>query len=221
MSTPTAPTYQGQFGEFTITDRDRREVMIYRGGLLVSALCFAIGVALTLTGWITNESVWLLTVLYAVGVLALGISLWFIHIYLVVLHRTLQVFWLIGALASVAIALSHPEPLWITVAEQPMTILGIGFIAASLTGIFFKEAFCFNRFETKFLTPIVPVLLLGYLTGFLSESLEQSLVAAWAVLFVIFALRKTVQAIPDDIGDKSVFAYLKSRRNAPQSAEAG
>jgi uncharacterized integral membrane protein len=220
MSTSTAPTYQGQFGEFTITEHDRREVMIYRGGLLMSSLCFAIGVTLSFAGLITSESAWILTWLYAIGVMALGISLWFIHIYLVPLHRTLQVFWGIGAVTSVAIALAYPEPLWITVKEQPLTILGIGFVAASLTGIFFKEAFCFNRFETKFLTPIVPVLLLGHLVGFLSATLEQSLVVAWAVLFVIFALRKTVQAIPDDIGDKSVFAYLKGRRNAPQSAEA-
>ncbi len=215
MSTAAYPTYQGQFGEFTITERDRREVIIYRGGLLVAALCFAIAVTLTLGNWITIESAWLLTGFYAIGVMALGISLWFIHIYLAFLHRALQVFWAIGAISSVAIALAHPEPLWITVTEQPLTILGIGFGAAALTGIFFKEAFCFNRFETKLLTPIVPVLLLGHLLGFLSATVEQSLVAAWAILFVIFALRKAVQAIPDDIGDKSVFTYLKARRQSP------
>ncbi|MFN5748529.1 MAG: DUF2301 domain-containing membrane protein, partial [Pseudanabaena sp.] len=33
----------------------------------------------------------------------------------------------------------------------------------------------------------------------------------WAVLFMIFAIRKFGQEIPSDIGDKSVFAYLKSQ----------
>ncbi|HEY9707036.1 MAG TPA: DUF2301 domain-containing membrane protein, partial [Oculatellaceae cyanobacterium] len=78
----------------------------------------------------------------------------------------------------------------------------------------FKEAFCFNRFETKFLTPLLPILLLGHLAGVLPTSWEQVLLGLWAVLFAVFALRKAVQQIPADIGDKSVFAYLKEQRTA-------
>ena len=40
--------YQGQFGEFTITQSDRTGVIIYRAGLMVAALSFAIGTALVL-----------------------------------------------------------------------------------------------------------------------------------------------------------------------------
>ncbi|MEM1369784.1 MAG: DUF2301 domain-containing membrane protein, partial [Cyanobacteria bacterium P01_H01_bin.15] len=86
-----------------------------------------------------------------------------------------------------------------------------GFLFAALTGIFFKEAFCFNRLETKLLTPLVPALLLGHLFGVLPPTVEKSLLAIWAVLFVVFALRKAFQAIPPDIGDKSVFEYLKKQ----------
>jgi uncharacterized integral membrane protein len=35
------------------------------------------------------------------------------------------------------------------------------------------------------------------------------LLAIWAALFIIFAVRKFFQPIPQDIGDKSVFEYLK------------
>jgi uncharacterized integral membrane protein len=38
---------------------------------------------------------------------------------------------------------------------------------------------------------------------------ERALLALWAVLFLVFAGRKVVQEIPPDIGDKSVFDYLK------------
>jgi uncharacterized integral membrane protein len=31
----------------------------------------------------------------------------------------------------------------------------------------------------------------------------------WAGLFLVFAFRKAIQAIPPDIGDKSVFEHLK------------
>jgi uncharacterized integral membrane protein len=80
-----------------------------------------------------------------------------------------------------------------------------------LTGIYFKEAFCFNRAETKVLTVIVPLLLLGHLLGILPTQAEQFLLGVWATLFLVFALRKVVQAIPPDIGDKSVFTYLKNK----------
>ncbi|MBD2194697.1 MULTISPECIES: DUF2301 domain-containing membrane protein [Calothrix] len=211
LSTPTV--YQGQFGEFIITQSDRIGVIVYRGGLMVAALSFAIASALVL---FNNQPInyQILTLLYACFTLALGVSLFTIHIYMVMLHRLLQVFWAIGTITSIALALSSPEPLAINVYNHPLTLFGIGFTFVALTGIYFKEAFCFNRLETKFLTFIVPLLLLGHLVGILPIQWEQVILGAWASLFLVFALRKTVQAIPADIGDKSVFAYLKQQSAA-------
>lgn len=214
---PPAPeVYEGQFGEFTITTDDRREVVIYRAGLAIAALCFAAGVGLvfwTTQPWVLRS----LSVLYSGFALSLAVSLIFIHIYLAPLHRALQAFWGIGAIASLAVAHSSSEPFVQTVYSQPSTVLGIGFLFAALTGIYFKEAFCFNRLETKLLTPLVPLLLLGHLFGLLSPSIEKSLLAVWAVLFLVFAARKVMQPIPPDIGDKSVFAYLKHHKTASKS----
>jgi uncharacterized integral membrane protein len=211
-STISSPEiYQGQFGEFSVTKSDRTGVIIYRSGLMVAALCFALGSYLVLQ--YNNPTVWdWLTWLYAGFSIALGVSLWTIHIYMVQLHRTLQLFWAIGSTSAIILAFSSPEPLAVTIYHQPLTIFGVGFTFAALTGIFFKEAFCFNRLETKFLTPLVPLLLLGHLTGTLPLYWEQFLLGMWAILFVVFATRKVVQAIPPDIGDKSVFDYLKAQR---------
>jgi len=202
--------YQGQFGEFTITSGDHLGVILYRAGLMGSALSFLIGTGLFL--WQGNNTVVLLglTPLYGLFSLALGISLLTIHIYLIPLHRALQVFWLIGSSSAIAFAFLHPTPLAVTFYQYPLTLLGIGFTFAALTGIFFKEAFCFNRLETKVLTPLVPVLLLGHLVGIFPVALEKVLLGLWAVLFLIFASRKLFQSIPSDVGDKSVFAHLKS-----------
>jgi len=205
--------YQGQFGDFTITASDRTEVIIYRTGLMVAALSFAIGSALVLLNN-NSEILQALTPLFACFCLALGVSLFTIHIYLAVLHRVLQVFWAIGSIAAVALAFSRSEPLALTVYNHPAALFGVGFIFVALTGIYFKEAFCFNRLETKLLTPLVPVLLLGHLLGILPLQWEWLMLASWAGLFVIFAIRKAVQPIPPDIGDKSVFDYLKEQRSA-------
>jgi uncharacterized integral membrane protein len=204
-------TYQGQFGEFTITKHDRLEVIIYRAGLAIAALSFAIASNLffaqgeSFIPWITP--------LFALFSLGLGISLWTIHIYMKALHRVLQVFWLFGTISTVAIALQANEPLASYIYYHPLTLFGTGFTFAALTGIYFKEAFCFNRMETKVLTPVVPVLLLGHMLGLIPVEMEQVLLAVWTIGFTVFAGRKIVQEIDPDIGDKSVFEYLKQQQS--------
>lgn len=205
-------TYQGQFGDFTIDKSDRVGVIIYRAGLVIAALSFAIAVNLVVSQG--ESALPLVTPLFALFSLALGVSLLTIHIYMVALHRVLQAFWLIGSISAIVIALKANQPLALYVYNNPLTLLGIGFTFAALTGIYFKEAFCFNRLETKVLTPIVPFLLLGHLSGLLPFGVEQVLLAIWTIGFTIFAGRKMVQDIDPDIGDKSVFDYLKQRKQA-------
>ena len=201
-------SYQGQFGEYTITKDDRTEVIIYRAGLVVAAGSFAIASNLF---FVRGEAALpAITTLFALFSLGLGVSLYFIHIYMKALHRVLQGFWLIGTVATVAISLQANEPLALYIYNHPFTLLGTGFTFAALTGIFFKEAFCFNRAETKILTPVVPLLLLGHMAGILPVEIEQALLGIWSIGFCVFAIRKMTQEIDPDIGDKSVFAYLKT-----------
>lgn len=204
--------YQGQFGTYTITERDRAEVRIYRGGLLVAALSFAVGTLLLFWQGATPLTLKTITYLYSLFSLALGISLITIHIYLLPLHRLLQGFWLLGTISAMMIAREANVPLPLYVYNHPLTLLGIGFTFAALTGIFFKEGFCFQRLETRLLTPLVPILLLGHLMGVIPPQIEAILLAIWTIFFLIFALRKLPQNIPSDIGDKSVFDYLKQQR---------
>ncbi len=209
--------YQGQFGQFTITDHDRQSVIVYRSALMLAAISFGIGVLILIfqpdqvtnsSGNIVNLGTWL----YLLLSIALGIALATIHIYMKILHRTLQVFWAIGCISAVILMLYYHQPIGSIVYEQPVTILGIGFMFAGLTGIFFKEAFCFNRFETKILTFLVPITLLGHLFRFLPENIKVISLVVWAGLFLVFAIRKAIQPIPPDIGDKSVFAYLATQK---------
>ena len=204
--------YQGQFGKFTITEDDRLSVIVYRSALAIASLCFSVGAMLVILQPNNPEVLSWLTWLYVGFSIALGVALWTIHIYLELLHRVLQIFWAIGAIAAVGVMLYFPEPLAIAIYNHPIALVGIGFSFAALTGIFFKETFCFNRFETKFLVPLLPVLILGHLANLLPIAIERGFLAAWAILFVIFAIRKVTQEIPSDIGDKSVFAYLKAQK---------
>lgn len=209
-----ATVYQGQFGEFTVDKSDRQGVIIYRSSLTVAAVCLSIAALLATVypdNWAALNAI---TFLYAIFCASLAVSLATIHIYMAALHKLLQVFLGIGIVSSIAIALRASEPLASYVYHNPLTLFGVGFTFAALTGIYFKEGVCFNRLETKLLTPLVPLLLLGHLFAFLPVAVEKGLLVAWAMLFAIFAVRKLVQAIDPDIGDKSVFAYLEAQKAA-------
>lgn len=204
--------YQGQFGNFTITEQDRLGVILYRSGLVISALSFLVGSSLVLGSENLQAILPLLTPIFAVFSCGLALSLATIHIYLVPLHRLLQLFLVIGTGSFIIFTLMTSSPVAEYIYDHPLSLLGIGFTFAALTGIYFKEAFCFNRIETKFLTPLVPLLLLGHLVGILPVSAEKLLLSIWSLLFLVFALRKVIQPIPPDIGDKSVFDYLKNSK---------
>ncbi|CAD5963799.1 hypothetical protein PCC7805_03365 [Planktothrix agardhii] len=206
--------YQGQFGNYTINDHDRQSVIIYRTGIIIAALCFTVATGLVLFQLNTPGVLQALTPIYFCFWLGLGVSLFTIHIYLIQLHQLLELFWLIGGIASVVFAVVDAEPLALTIYHNPYSLFGVGFTFVALTGIYFKEAFCFNRMETKLLTPLVPILLLGFMAGLWSVDAQKILLAFWAIQFIIFAGRKIFQGIPGDIGDKSVFDYLKNQQLA-------
>lgn len=207
--------YQGQFGSFTVTSADRLGVVIYRGGLAVAAGSVLIGSILAL-GWGAQPGIpTALTALFALFCLGLGVSLWTIHIYLKALHLTLQVLWGCGCLAAVAIALTHSQSLPLVVfPPYAPALVGVGLVFVALTGLFVKEAFCFNRLQAKALILLVPSLLLGHWLGLLPPLGEKILLAGWALVFAWFALDKAFQQIPPDVGDKSVFAYLKQMKQS-------
>ena len=202
-------TYQGHYGSFTVTKDERLEVILYRVGLTVAATCLILATYLLLQ---TTQPFSLITPLFYLFSLALGLSLFKIHIYFLLLHRFLKVAWLIGTISALILTFWQSDPLAVYVYEHPISLLGIGFTFVALTGIYFKEAFCFNRLETKILTPLVPILLLGHLTGILSVITEQVLLSVWSILFLIFVLRKAQQPLDPDLGDLSVFAFLEQKQ---------
>ncbi|KAG8502131.1 hypothetical protein CXB51_000248 [Gossypium anomalum] len=206
--------YQGAFGPWTIDPEDVREVLLYRSGLVTAASSFVIASSaaflpdnFTLKEIIENNLNWI----YLIGAGGLGLSLYLIHIYITELKRTLQAFWALGVVGSLAtyLALAQPagENLVQYVIENPMAVWFVGPLFAALTGLVFKEGLCYGKLEAGILTFIIPTLLLGHLTGLMDDGTKLTLLGSWMALFVIFAGRKFTQPVKDDIGDKSVFVF--------------
>ena len=211
------PLFEGVYGTYSIDARDRREVLGYRLALLLVAVA---QVALLLQWHLLGPTLlWPWLVLMAVG---LGLALRWIHIYLRPLHRTLQLFWLLGCLGALALALRvGPAEMALALSRQRLWLLAIGPLFAALAGIGFKEFFCFQRPEAIGVTLLLPLALLGYLVGGLNGGAATALLALESVLLLVLCLRKFPMPAAADVGDKSVFAHLEALRLAELGARGG
>jgi uncharacterized integral membrane protein len=199
------PVFEGVYGPFSIDAQDRREVLSYRLALLVAALAQL--ALLAQWHWLGGRVLWPWLLLLASGV---GLALNWIHIYLKTLHQALKLLWLLGCLGGLLLAWSAgPEGIGTALQQQRLWVLAIGPLFAALAGIGFKEFFCFRRTEAIGVTLLLPVALLGHLSGLLSERTSFILLAIEAALLLLLCLRKFPMPAAADVGDKSVFAHLE------------
>ncbi len=208
LPSPADPVFDGVFGPYTITDQDRREVLGYRLALTAVALG-QLGLLLT---WRQGGEalLWPWLLLMAAG---LGLALRWIHIYLRPLHRTLQLFWLAGCLGGLVLAQRvGAAAIGEALREQPLWILAVGPFFAALTGVGFKEFFCFRRPEAIGVTLQLPVALLGRLSGLLPVATTSALLTVESLLLLVLCLRKFPMPAAADVGDKSVFLHLEAQR---------
>ena len=204
---------QGVYGDFIVTSKDKKEGLCYRLSILFCGLFFSIGIA----QWFLNGShqiwIWLLCMS-----ITIGLSLKWIHIYLRPLHQTLKIFWVLGCIGFLILSYHFGvKNLIYGFRENPTSILLIGPLFASLTGIGFKEFFCFRRIEAIGITIFIPIALIGYLTELANESFTFSMLVVSSVLWLILGIRKFNLPAEADVGDKSVFDFLKSQRKQKTS----
>ena len=212
---PSDPVFEGMFGPYAITRQDRREVLGYRLALTGVAVAL-LGLLLQWHQW-GPALTWPWLLIMGAG---LGLALRWIHIYLRPLHRALQLFWLLGCVGAAVLAVRvGPDALLPTLAAQPLWILAVGPFFAALTGIGFKEFFCFRRPEAIGLTLLLPVALLGRLSGLLAAEPTGALLLSAASLLLVLCLRKFPMPTAADVGDKSVFEHLARQRAAAGSAD--
>jgi uncharacterized integral membrane protein len=191
-----------------LTREDKITVVLYRAGIVISTAVIA-GLAYLLMAISENSDAALISpsgdilayVLYA----SVGMSVFFIHLYIGKIKRFLKNLFFIslGCLAvllylgkgSVSGAIVH-------IPYSPLLLLPLsgclGFVTA-------KEAFCFKLFEGYLLAMIMPLYLLLVANHSLTGGGVSYGLVLIAVMLVIFTVRKVIMPIAFDIGDKSAY----------------
>ena len=204
---------KGVYGDFTVTSDDKREVLFYRLSILFCGLFFSIGIA----NWfyVGSHQVWI----WLLGIsITIGLSLKWIHIYLRPLHQTLIVLWLLGSIGFLILFYLYGlTNIIYVIRENPKLILLIGPLFASLTGIGFKEFFCFRRIEAIGITIFIPIALIGYLTELVNERFTFAMLLISSLQLLTMGIRKFNLPAEADIGDKSVFDFLENQRKLKTS----
>ena len=204
------PSFEGVYGTYCITLQDQHEVQLYRICLLICGLSFSAGLGQWILIGPQLAPLWLLPL-----VVSLGLALRWIHIYLRPLHQALQLFWAAGCIGWLLLAIqAGPSDMFSSLESQRLWTLAIGPLFAALAGIGFKEFFCFRRPEAIGLTFLLPIALLGHLSGLINGPTAVSMMAIASALLVLLALRKFGMEAAADVGDKSVFSYLEDLRKA-------
>ncbi len=200
--------FTGVYGTYKITHSDEIEVQRYRISVLICGIAFCAGMAQWLLIGPSQAWFWLIPL-----AISLGLALKWIHIYLRLLHNALQILWALGCIGICILVIKFgSENLLFSLSSKPLWTLVIGPLFAALTGLGFKEFFCFQRLEAVGLTLLIPTALLGHLTGVLNGEIVLALLSCSAFLLLVLALRKFGIDAAADIGDKSVFDYLDRQR---------
>ena len=191
-----------------LTREDKVTVVLYRAGIVISTAVIT-GLSYLLMTVSENSDTALISpsgdILAYVLFASIGMSVFFIHLYIGKIKRYLKNLFFIS-LGCLAVLLylgnGSVSGALIRVPYSPLLLLPIsgclGFVTA-------KEAFCFKLFEGYLLAMIMPLYLLLVANHSLAgRGVSYGLVLI-AVMLVIFTVRKMIMPIAYDIGDKSAY----------------
>ena len=193
-----------------LTKEDKITVVLYRVGIFLSTVVIsaaAVVGAMTVFGnYQMNVSSVTVGILLLVLYFSVGLSVFFIHLYVGKFHRILKKIYyaaVLGLIVLFFIGKGDPGgpifgvPPYGSLLLIPLSLC-LGFVAA-------KEAFCFRLIEGYILAALMPAFILFYSVGVLNQRDAVFGLCLIAAMLVLFMVRKIFMPIHFDIGDKSAY----------------
>lgn len=193
-----------------LTREDKITVVLYRIGILLSALIIALAAFIAVKSGSQAYSPIVsgktMNILLLLLYLSVGISVFFIHLYVGKFYRVLKkIYFLALGCLGLLFLIGHGNPVIPLFRTPPYSAilliplsLCLGFVAA-------KEAFCFRLLEGYLLAVLLPAYTVFYAVGVFSPESAAFVLAFIAVMLVFFTFRKIFMPIHFDIGDKSAY----------------
>ncbi|MDO8746724.1 MAG: DUF2301 domain-containing membrane protein [Thermodesulfovibrionales bacterium] len=191
-----------------LTKEDKVTVVIYRVGIVLSAVIISLGAYIMLSSLKYQADVPIsikFNILLISLYISVGLSVFFIHLYISKFKRTLKKLYYISVAALVILLIVGKGNLLGVIANKPYGSLLLIPLSLCLGFITAKEAFCFKLMEGYLLAMIMPLYLLLFSVRMISfEGTAYGLLLI-AFMLLFFTFRKVFMPIHYDIGDKSAY----------------
>ena len=197
-----------------LTREDKITVFLYRAGIFLSTLIISIsafiifkslpadatqGFPFIISGLSLNI---MLLVLY----FSVGLSVFFIHLYIGQFYRTLKkIYYLAIVCLAVLFFIGHGNPVMPLFRVPPYGALLLCPLSLCLGFVTAKEAFCFRLIEGYILAVLMPAYIFFYSVGVLDRKTAAYGFILIAGMLVFFMFRKIFMPMHYDIGDKSAY----------------
>ena len=196
-----------------LTREDRITVILYRTGIVLSAVFVAMASLIALAGTRSSElldvplmpSGLAADILILLVYLSVGLSVFFIHLYIGKFHRLLKNMYYAAGVCLVLLFLIGKGSPASAISREPLCALLLIPLSCCLGFITAKEAFCFRLFEGYLLGMIMPAYLFLYGVGMLGSTQAAYGLAFISLMLVFFTFRKAFMPLYYDIGDKSAY----------------
>jgi uncharacterized integral membrane protein len=197
-----------------LTKEDKITVILYRTGIFLSAAIIGLCAFLVFKG-LQNDgtqdfpfivSGLSLNILLLILYFSVGLSVFFIHLYIGKFYRTLKkIYYLAVVCLAVLFFIGHGNPVMPLFRVPPYGALLMLPLSLCLGFITAKEAFCFRLIEGYILAILMPAYGFFYSVGVLGAKSAAYGFILIAVLLVFFTFRKIFMPVHFDIGDKSAY----------------
>lgn len=187
-----------------LTREDKITVLLYRSGIILSAVIMACLAYLLATASQQSDTRAADILGYCLYVSA-GMSVFFIHLYIGKFKTFLKNLFFTGLAGLAGLLFIGKGSLSAALVQEPSSALLLLPLAGCLGFVTAKEAFCFRLFEGYLLAMIMPFYLLLVSIGSLSASGASLGLDLIAIMLAVFTVRKVTMPLAYDIGDKSAY----------------
>ena len=197
-----------------LTREDKITVFLYRAGIFLSTLIISISAFIIFKSLQADDTQVLpfiisglsLNIMLLVLYFSVGLSVFFIHLYIGQFYRTLKkIYYLAIVCLAVLFFIGHGNPVMPLFRVPPYGALLLCPLSLCLGFVTAKEAFCFRLIEGYILAVLMPAYTFFYSVGALDRKTAAYGFILIAVMLVFFMFRKIFMPMHYDIGDKSAY----------------